>query len=649
MSAIAGIIHFDDAPASPELIRQMTSTMSGRGPDGINHWVRDHASLGQCMLRSTPESLGETQPWGNEDESLVLVMDGRVDNLEELRRELRECGARLRNRSDAELVLRAYETWGESCPDRIIGEFVFFVWDSRKRELFAARDATGTRHFYYYCDSRRFIIASEINALLSTGWIDQRLNESRLLDYLAVQFDRDDEVGTFYREILRLPAGHALRVSSGKVRTWRYWDPSNLQVNRFQSVEECAEALLDQLRVAVKCRLRSTGPVGAMLSGGLDSSSIVGLIRKEFRDALTEPLHTFSLVRQDREQCQDWQHIKPMLEEGWIQPTILTSDIASDIPESYSDFVKRLNEPFALPGGYTDRLVFTAAREKGCKVVLDGMAGDLLFYHLAHSLREVIEHGLFSRIPEVLAAYRYHGVEGRYRGLFRQVIRAALPQKAQQLYEKMVEKRASTQQAPGQLVSLFHHDVAREYLAMRYSKRRLASEQRQRGNDQQAHAKIFTGGSLSFAHEVDSQIALSLGVEPRSPLSDRRIVEFAIGMPLEMKLAAPRYKFLLRKSMNGILPEAVRWRRAIAGHPGWTFFERHIAEIARSAPDFLSFPLNSLILESWVSTTKVRKQADKYDATGDYVTGYQLYTLAILANWLSERQISTDVWQHGLE
>lgn len=158
---------------------------------------------------------------------------------------------------------------GAQCPDRIIGEFAFFIWDERRRSLFGARDAAGTRHFYYHAGRGWFGFASEIKGLLATGLIAARLNESRVLDYLVEAYDRDDQIGTFYQDIVRLPAGHAIEVSAQGVKTWRYWEPGNLPVNKFSSLEECAEAFLDQMRVAVKCRLRSNGPVGAMLSGGL--------------------------------------------------------------------------------------------------------------------------------------------------------------------------------------------------------------------------------------------------------------------------------------------------------------------------------------------------------------------------------------------
>ena len=138
-----------------------------RGPDGVDYWVRGSVALGQCMLRTTPESLEENQPLTNDDESLVLVMDGRVDNWEELRSELLAKGARLRSRADAELVIQAYEVWGRECLHRIDGDFAFAIWDARRHEVFCARDRLGIKPFKYHWDGKRLIFASEVVQYLS--------------------------------------------------------------------------------------------------------------------------------------------------------------------------------------------------------------------------------------------------------------------------------------------------------------------------------------------------------------------------------------------------------------------------------------------------------------------------------------------------
>ena len=641
MSGIAGVIHFDGQPVEPGLVEAMTDAMRYRGPDGISHWRRGNVALGQCMLCTTPESLEETQPLTNEDESLILVMDGRVDNWEELRRELLGKGAVLRTRADAELVLRAYEVWGEDCPDRIIGEFVFFIWDARQRCLFGARDAVGTRHFYYHAGKGWFGFASEIKGLLALGRIEPQLNESRLLDYLVIQFDRDDEIGTFYQGIVRLPAGHAMLVTEQGVKSRRHWNPENLPEIRFASMNECAEAFLEQLRISVRCRLRSIGPVGAMLSGGLDSSSIVGLISKEFRADLKQPLKTYSLIREDRESCPDWRGIREMLKDDWIEPVIMTSGIASHACQNYLNAIINLNEPFAFSEGFNDSLVFDAARESGCRVVLDGIASDLLFYTPEYSLSCIFRRKMFIRIPSMLLAYNRHGMDGGLRVLTRMSLRSVVPDWMLTVYRKrrnnMEMTRHKLREDPGNLLYMLRSEIAGQLLASKHAQRRQEEAHMNLSNDQIAHARNFTTGVLSFAHEVIGQIALSKGVEPRSPFSDRRLIEFAIGMPLEAKLSVPWYKYLLRVSMAGILPEGVRWRSNIGGHPGWTFFEQLVSETARSAPEIWSRSSLGGKLKPWIDTLKLSREWSEYERSGNYCAGFNILVLAILAQWLSDQ------------
>lgn len=643
MSGIAGIIHFDGAPVEPGLMEKMTNAMANRGPDGINHWAKGSVALGQCMLRTTPESLEENQPLSNEDESLVLAMDGRVDNWEDLRRELLGRGAVLRNRSDAELVLRAYEVWGEACPDRIIGEFVFFIWDARQRHLFGARDAAGTRHFYYHADKGWFGFASEINGLLALDRIDPRLNESRLLDYLVVEYDRDDEIGTFYQDIYRLPAGHAMSVTERGVRIWRYWEPGNLPANHFVSLDECAEAFLEQLRIAVKCRLRSIGPVGAMLSGGLDSSSIVGLIRQEFQGELRQPLKTFSLIHEDRENCPDWKSIQEMLKDGWIEPIIIPSTEGSKVCRPYLDMIQTFDEPFALSHGLTDSVLLDVARANDCNVVLDGMAGDLLFYSPDRSMGDIVGRRMYSQIPGILTAYRRHGIENGLRTMVWRVLAASAPTGMRTAYRNFRTKGEKSKNGLkvtlGDNLKLLHRETADQFLADKHSHRRQLESRIRFGNDQSAHARHFVSGLLSFAHEVYGQVALSKGVEPRSPFSDRRMIEFAIQLPVKAKLSAPWYKHVLRKSMDGVIPENVRWRRDIGGHPGWKFHEQFIREMAQSAPAIWSSQHIASTLGKWVDAANLDRMSGAYKDSADYATGFNCFVLAILAQWMSTRNL----------
>lgn len=630
MSAIAGVVQFDGAPVDAAAVKKMTTAMALRGPDGCAQRVEGSVGLGHCMLRTTPESLHEAQPMTNEDESLVLVMDGRVDNREDLTRELMWRGVVLRGDTDAELVLRAYETWGEECPHWIVGEFVFFVWDSRRRQLFGARDAAGTRHFYYHEGAGWFAFASEIKGLLALGRIDASLNDSRVVDFIAPEFDRDDEIGTFYRNIKRLPAGHAIKVAAEGAVSWRYWDPGNLPAASFASLDECAEAFLEQLRVAVTCRLRSIGPIGAALSGGLDSTSIVCLISKEFRGRLSAPLRTFSLIRDDRENCLDWPCIRSVIEsDDWIDAEILTSSLSGETCRAFLAAGCAADEPFALTHGLVSHLIYGAASAKGCRVALDGMAGDLLFYGYEGSLNAVLRERSFGRLPAIFRAHVRHGVGGVSGAgqAARQWLAALAPEYLRNIYREARDRRALLRGG----AACSYTEATRGALARKYALRREAAAKARNCGDQALHARYFTSGLLSFAHEVYGEIAFSKGVEPRSPFSDRRMIEFAVRMPVESKLYAEWYKRLLRRSMDSILPGEVLWRRSINGNPGWKFHHALFQKMVDVYPEICDLRRDHLA--RWVTL----------DESAESIVDERLlerFGLGAVSVWLNERGFS---------
>ena len=272
MSGIAGIIHFDGRPVEPGLVEAMTAAMHYRGPDGIHHWRRGNVALGQCMLRTTPESLEETQPLTNEDESLVLVMDGRVDNWEELRRELLGKGAVLRTRADAELVLRAYEVWGRDCLPHIDGDFALVIWDARRQEAFCARDRMGNKPFTYHWTGKTLYFASEQQAILRQPSVAQVLNEDMVAEYLAAQWFSRTE--TLWQGVLRLEAAHTMVVTPSGPTLSRYWAPDLQASLSFRSDQECAEHYRALLFDVVRRLSRSSHPIACEVSGGLDSSAI---------------------------------------------------------------------------------------------------------------------------------------------------------------------------------------------------------------------------------------------------------------------------------------------------------------------------------------------------------------------------------------
>lgn len=606
MSGVVGVVYWDGRPVNPGTVEAMTGAIRHRGPDGFAHWQEGPVALGQCLLRTTPESLEEVLPMVSDDGQLVLVMDGRVDNAPELRRELLGRGAVLRTRADAELVLRAYETWGEDCCPHIVGECVFFVWDARRQTLFGVRDAAGTRHFYYHARAGRFAFASETRGLLALPDVERRINEHRVLDYLIPEFDRTSQVDSFFQDIWRLPAGHAIRVTAQGIETWRWWRPDELAPQRYASLAECTEAFMAQLEEVVKPRLRSMRPVGAMLSGGMDSSTLVGLISHRLRGELPQPLLTISLIRDDRENCADWQSIQAILQaDPWLQPTVLTTAKVDEVWEQLLALAAQADDPFAFGNGMTYHLTYQAARDAGCGVLLDGMAGDMLFQDGRGTLEALVRRRLWSMLPGLRQTYRNHQwTSSLTRDLILMVARVHQPDWVRGLVRRRRDDRRIVQ---GDLSEL-PPELARAYLDARRTPAYRAGAQTWQPNEQADHAKRYTSGLNSFGHETYGPLAFACGVEPRSPYSDRRLIEFGIRMPLEAKLAIPWYKQMLRAGTEGLLPLGTRERRNVGTHPGWTYFDRlsgcvlqqaHTGPVAAMSYDKRYAQLRRFLLGSW--------------------------------------------------
>lgn len=274
MSGIAGIYQLDGRPANTELIKQMIRSLAHRGPDAAGNWHDGAIALAHCMLHTTPESLLEVQPLQDETGDAVIIFDGRIDNRSDLKALLLSKGFAARTDTDAELVLEAYMCWGVGCPAKILGDFAFAIWDGRKRLLFCARDPMGIKPLYYYVDGKKFLFSSEIQALLKDTTIHIAPNLLFISQYMNGDFP--ERTTTLYRDIYKIPSAHYMVIDNGGiVRIERYCDISPKETIRYKTPQEYTNHFRDLFQEAVRCRLRVNGPVGILLSGGLDSSSIV--------------------------------------------------------------------------------------------------------------------------------------------------------------------------------------------------------------------------------------------------------------------------------------------------------------------------------------------------------------------------------------
>src|SRR5215207_3177045 len=331
MSGIAGVFYLDGRALDSRMLGRMLDSIAHRGPDGAGAWSERGVGLGHLAFHTTPESISEKLPFVEGGGDFVLIADARIDNRDEL---LAAVGLdRLSGRSvgDGELILAAYKMWGERCPERLLGDFAFAIFDKRKQTLFCARDHMGLKPFYYYLSGRVFVFASEIKALLCVPEVPRRLNEVMVADYLVLGFE--DKSITFYREIFRLPPAHRIVVGREVTTVRPYWTLDPTREVRFSSDEEYTEAFRELFTEAVRCRLRGAFPVGAELSGGLDSSAIVGVARKLLGNYANPQLQTFSAVFEGIPECDESQFIDAVLAEGGVEAHKVRGDQLSPLAD----------------------------------------------------------------------------------------------------------------------------------------------------------------------------------------------------------------------------------------------------------------------------------------------------------------------------
>jgi asparagine synthase (glutamine-hydrolysing) len=622
MSGIAGIYHLDGRPVSHLLLRRMTDVIAHRGLDGSGQWNNGPVGLGNRMLHTTAESLQEEQPLADETGNLCLTLDGRVDNRDEIRAALEAKGATLRTDTDAELVLRAYECWGEASPRRIIGDFAFAIWDRRKRQLFCARDPLGTKPFYYYTDGRTFLFGSELHQIFEDSSVRRKPNDGMIGEYLAGAIHSQEE--TLYRDVVRLPPGHYLLVAPGQIRKERYWDIDPARAIRHQSDEEYTEHFLEIFKKAVRCRLRSHRPVGAYLSGGLDSSSIVSMAQSLYREGSVKSpgFETFSLLFPGLP-CDESAYIGEVARMWGIKGN--TVEAEGPDASCYSEQVSRYQDFPNYPNDSMSNPLKKLAREKGFRVLLTGLGGDEWLtgslYHYADLLRRF---RILSMIRQIRCDSRVAGIILPSSPMLKLALWPLLPQSARRVIRGVMRR-----------------DGVPNWMGRQFARRiqlteRLRWETDGREFSSYAQGDLYntlSSGWQTHFVEMEERAASWFGLEERHPLNDRRIVEFALALPEDQRWRRDRPKYILRQAMAGLLPETVRQRLTKAD------FSHSFAATFQALGGEHFFDSLSVTSMGWVEGAWVRRmyqQMAQLYAHGD--EGYAAYVWPL---WMI---LGTELW-----
>ncbi len=544
MCGIVAVLKFDkDDEVNPATLKAMTDVLRHRGPDDDGFYTSSNVGLGFRRL-SIIDLAGGQQPMSNEDGSLWIVFNGEIYNFLPLREELIKRGHKFTTRSDTESILHAYEEWGEECLQRFNGMFAFTIWDKRNRNLFAARDRLGVKPLDYYIDDKVMVICSELKSLLQCPGLDLSVDYNAIdqfFTYGVIPAPR-----TIYRKARKLPPAHYLIWQNGNLRVHRYWQIHPPEPSAF-SEDDCLDRLDELLSDSVKIRLISDVPLGAFLSGGIDSSMIVALMSKASR----RPVKTFS-VGFEKEKFDERKYARIVAQrcETEHKEYMARYNIAEDAPKIMANFDEPFFDSSAIPTYYVSKI----ARQH-VTVCLSGDAGDELFAGYDHYPRALRNEKIAERMPKSL------------REALRSISRA-LPfglKGRNTLHTYSLQgPELYVQGTVGQSFDLVKERLYSDSLkdaidfSVRYAALRELFRRYERCDplSRMLFADLQTYLPNDILTKVDSTSMLN-SLEAREPYLDYRLVEFVATLPSELKYRNGVRKYLLKRLAERYLPDEI--------------------------------------------------------------------------------------------
>jgi len=586
---MCGIVGFT-GNKDTKTLDSMLKTIIHRGPDGEGKFESDNFTIGMRRLCIVDPN-GGWQPIWNETKTVALVFNGEIYNYQEIWDELEKKGHKFTSdHSDTETVVHGYEEWGEGVLKKLRGMFAFAIYDSEKQEIFIARDRLGIKPLFYTQINDRFYFGSEIKALLEVKNSSRQMNKQAVIDYL-VNRTHDHLEETFFKNIFRVPAGHYMRISPrGEVLCkTKYWELEvNLEFTSSKPDKVYAEELKELFIDSVKCHLLSDVPIGVTLSGGLDSTGVVSVMAKLFKekqaDLHTKNLLTFSAVYPgnsiDESKYIDIAAEFVGSEQHKVTPT------AEGFWSEIDNWLYTQEEPTISSAPYA---IYTVMKEaaKYVRVMLSGQGGDELFA---------------GYIP-YFAAYL---TSARSNNKYAQALRESLM--GFDLYSNFIKQKflARKSNAVSEIKSLVNNNFfdikPTFYLPDKNLNQRLSLD--------------VTKYSIPNVLRYEDHNAMAFSIETRVPFLDHKFVEYAFSLPIDQKIKMGWNRYAYRNAMKGIIPEAILKRRKKIGFTTpETMWMKNKSDIIKQI--FRSKEFNnrgifnaSKVLEDYTLWTEGKKQAD---------------------------------------
>jgi asparagine synthase (glutamine-hydrolysing) len=616
---------FDGMPADAVLLKRASDALSHRGPDDSGIATYGSVGFGFRRLAILDLSPAGHQPMETSDGQLAIVFNGEIYNYVEIRTELEQLGRRFRSASDTEVLLQAYQQWGGDCVDRLNGMWAFVIYDKPRGRLFASRDRFGVKPLYRWSDGKRLILASEIKAILASGWYERDINWSTVARFLC-RGHLDEDAQTFYANVEQLPAGTVLEVDlHGAVRERRFWSIGGIA--DAAPVDPVA-TFRDTFEDAVRLRMRSDVPVGVCLSGGIDSSAIISMMGKLRNPALPYPLQAFSYIP---EEFSEAEYInQSVAQTGAVLNELRTNprELWDLLPKALWHYDEPVHSPTALIGYQLMRL----AKSRGVTVVLNGQGADEVnagyhAYFRAH-WADLLHAGRWPFAFDEIREYGRAHDQSHWR-----LLRDALDHWAKREMRRI----------PG--FELLRHPLKGAglgnptWLAPEFARKAPAPDLDAWSRPLAAVlAHSVERRPLPLYLRVEDRNSMAHSVEARLPFLDYRLVTLAFSISGEWKLRGGWNKYVVREGLKGVIAEQVRTRTDKMGFPtpskdwwGGPWYEPMM--------DLLG---SRTLRDSGVCDVDLARADLARHARGQVDVGSQLFRIAEFATWMGLNRSNSD-------
>jgi asparagine synthase (glutamine-hydrolysing) len=557
MCGICGIYNFDGQLVDEEILRKMNHTLIHRGPDGEGYYIGKNIGLGHRRL-SIIDLEGGKQPMGNEDGSIQVVFNGEIYNFLELKKDLEAKGYRFRTRSDTETIIYGYEEWGEDFVQKLRGMFAIALWDSRNQKLLLIRDRIGKKPLYYYLGTDRILFASEIKALLMDKSIPKEIDPIALDSYLS--FGYVPSPLSIFKAIRKLPPAHIAVCKLGKFSVRQYWHLDMENEASPKSEEEVLEELRCLFDEAVRLRLISDVPLGAFLSGGVDSSAVVAsmavLIGKE-------PVKTATIGFSDKG-FDELEHARVVAKQYQTDHTEFV--VNPDALEVLEDIVWHLDEPFADASAIPTYYVSKMARQK-VTVALSGDGGDETF---AGYINRYYMNRLEDSVRRKLPGFLKQNILGPMGEIYPKADFLPRPFRLKRFlsnlshtFEQAYFRDMSFYFLPEMKEKLYHSDfksAIKDFNAFDILGDHFKVNRNPDVTTRVQYVDIKTYLPEDILVKVD-RMSMAHSLEVRAPILDHKLMEYVGSLPSNLKLKGKESKYIFKKMLEGRLPQNILYRK----------------------------------------------------------------------------------------